>query len=71
MSNRTLQKFKSGSFFTVIPPAMIESLGIKEGDNMNVLLRDNEIVIKKGFFDDVDKGLHLAIKGLNKDLGKK
>lgn len=71
MSHRTLQKFKSGSFFTIIPPAFIETIGAKEGDDMNVILRNNEIIIKKKFFDDVDKGLQLAVDELRKDLKKK
>ncbi len=72
MSNRTLQKFKSGSFFTVIPPIFIEQLGVKVGDGLDILLENEKIVIKKGrIFDDVNRGLELVVKGLRKDLGKK
>ncbi len=72
MSERTLQKFKSGSFFTIIPPRMIERLDVKAGDGLDILLENEKIIIKKRpFFDAVDKGLEFAVKGLKKDLGKK
>ncbi len=44
MVNRTIQ-YQNGSFFTIIPKAVIDIIGLKAGDKVTVGIENNKIII--------------------------
>lgn len=71
MSTRTIQKFKNGSTFVVIPPVMLENFDLQKGSQVELKQVSDGILIKKLkkiMMSDVGGGLRNAARMLNEEV---